>query len=146
MMQLWVFSAFWYTTVMKYLGIDYGTKRVGIATSDDEGSMAFPLCVIENKKNLIEEIVGLCRDERIEKIIVGESNNLYNGHNPIMKEITPFAELLREFTHLPVDFMTEVLTSREAMHIQGDNMMNDASAAAIILQSYLDRNAHAQLS
>lgn len=124
---------------MKYLGIDYGTKRVGIATSDDGGQMAFPLRVLLNSRSLIAHIAKICRDEHIDTIVMGESLNFQNKHNVIMGEITPFAEELKRETGLPLVFMNEVLSSREAMHLQGDNSENDASAAAIVLQSYLDK-------
>ena len=123
---------------MKYLGIDYGTKRVGIATSDDEGVMAFPLRVLLNSRSLPAHIAKICRDEKIGTIVVGESLNFQNKHNPIMKEVTPFAEELRRQSGLPVVFMNEVLSSQEAMRIQGDNSENDSSAATLVLQSYLD--------
>ena len=126
-------------SVMKYLGIDYGTKRVGIATSDDGGRMAFPLRVMLNSRSLVAHIVKICKDEHIEMIVVGESIDFNNRHNQIMKEIIPFADSLKVATGLPVEFMNEVLSSREAAHIQGDNKANDASAAAIILQSYLNK-------
>jgi putative Holliday junction resolvase len=124
---------------MKYLGIDYGTKRVGIATSDDEGRMAFPFRVIPNIRTLVEDVAAICTAERIDAIVMGESHNFQNQPNPLMKEILPFAEALNERTSLPVVFMPEVLSSREAMHLQGDNAQNDSSAAAIVLQSYLDK-------
>jgi putative Holliday junction resolvase len=129
---------------MKYLAVDYGTKRIGIATSDDGGEMAFPLSVIANTgtEKTLATIVELIKKERIEAIVFGESHNLNQVPNQIMQEITPFAEMVRTLTGLPVYFMTEVYTSREATHIQGDNAQNDASAAAIILQSYLDRSRH----
>lgn len=124
---------------MKYLGIDYGTKRVGLATAPDGGTMAFPLRVIPATKNLIDDVVALCMTEKIDTIVIGESMNFQNQHNAIMKKITPFAEELKTRTGIPVVFMNEALSSREAMHLQGDNSENDASAAAIVLQSYLDR-------
>jgi putative Holliday junction resolvase len=124
---------------MKYLGIDYGTKRVGIATSDDEGRMAFPFRVISNTRTLVEDVAMICTRERIDTIIMGESHNFQNQPNPLMKEILPFAEALKEHTMLPVVFMSEVLSSQEAMRLQGDNAQNDSSAAAIVLQSYLDK-------
>ena len=124
---------------MKYLGIDYGTKRVGIATSDDGGLMAFPLRVLFNSRSLPAHIAKICRDEKVGTIVMGESLNFENKHNAIMKEIEIFADGLKSITGLPVVFMNEVLSSREAMHLQGDNDQNDASAAAIILQSYLDK-------
>lgn len=101
--------------------------------------MAFPFRVIENSSNLIQEVSVICRDERIEAIVVGESLNFQNQPNSIMEKIRPFALALEKETGLPLHFMNEILSSREAMHIQGDNKHNDASAAAIILQSYLNK-------
>ncbi len=124
---------------MKYLSIDYGTKRVGIATSDDSGVMAFPLRVLLNSRSLAAHIAKICRDERIDVIVMGESLNFQNKHNSIMSEIIPFAEKLKNESGLPVVYMNEVLSSQEAMHLQGDNKENDSSAAAIILQCYLDK-------
>ena len=124
---------------MKYLGIDYGTKRIGLASSDLEGRMAFPLRVIARTRNAVLDIARICLEEGIEEIVLGESRNFANEYNPIMKEIIPFREALMQATGLHVIFVPEVLSSREAMHIQGDNSENDASAAAIVLQSHLDR-------
>lgn len=124
---------------MKYLGIDYGTKRVGLATSDDGGTMAFPLRVLLNSRSLVAHIAKICRDEHIDTIVMGDSLNFQNKPNKIMDEIRPFAEELKRATLLPLVFMNEVLSSQEAMHLQGDNVKNDASAAAIVLQSYLDK-------
>ncbi len=124
---------------MKYLAIDYGTKRVGLATSDDGGTMAFPLRVLLNSRSLAAHIAKICRDEHIDTIVMGESLNFQNKHNTIMGAITSFAATLKEETGLPFVFMNEVLSSQEAMRIQGDNAENDASAATIVLQSYLDK-------
>jgi putative Holliday junction resolvase len=124
---------------MKYLGIDYGTKRVGIATSDDEGRMAFPFRVLPNSKTLTTEIGDICRSEHIGTVVIGESHDFENKPNPIMREITHFVTAIKEETGLPVEFMTEVLSSREASRITGENSGNDSSAAAIVLQSYIDR-------
>ena len=124
---------------MKYLAIDYGTKRVGIATSDDEGTMAFPLRVIPNSKKLIEDIMAICRLERVDVIVVGESHNFQNKPNLIMRDILSFTEELKKKISLPIEFVTEVFSSREAARVTGTNRTNDASAAAIVLQSYLDR-------
>ena len=124
---------------MRYLGIDYGTKRVGLATAEDAGNMAFPLGVIAHTKTLIKDVVLLCEKERIERIVIGESRDNSGKPNPVMEAITEFARQLAPATGLPIDFHPELFTSREAMHLQGDNDQNDASAAAIMLQSYLDR-------
>lgn len=124
---------------MRYLGIDYGTKRIGLALSDIEGRMAFPHGVLSNDPDAIFKISELCTRESVQTIVIGESRDYQNRENPIMQKIHPFREVLREATDVPVEFFPEVLSSMEAMRIQGDNAHNDASAAAIVLQSYLDR-------
>ncbi len=124
---------------MKYLGIDFGTKRVGIASSDDNGRMAFPLRVVPNSEELVQSIASICSKEHIEEIVIGDSINFQNQPNPIMELVYPFAKQLEAVTGLPVRFMNEVLSSQEANHLQGENAHNDASAAAIILQSYLNK-------
>ena len=124
-------------SAVKYLGIDFGTKRVGLATGE-VGGLAFPLRVIPNTTNLATDIATICTAEKINTIVIGNSLNNKNEPNPLMKKITPFAEKLKEATGLPVVFMNEMFSSREAKHLQGDNGMNDASAACIVLQSYLD--------
>lgn len=124
---------------MKYIGIDYGTKRVGVAVSDDEGVLAFPRVVLPNDAELVNKLAEMIAGEHIEEIVIGESFNYKNVPNPLHAKALSFSERLRNKTNLFPRFHIEALTSREAMHIQGDNAMNDASAAAIMLQSYLDR-------
>lgn len=124
---------------MKYLGIDYGTKRVGLATAPEGGTMAFPLRVIQNTSALVNDIAEICAKVGIGTIVIGNSLNNQNEPNALMKKISPFADELKSKTGLPVEFMNEMYSSREATHLQGDNAMNDASAAAIVLQSYLDK-------
>ncbi|MCR4306660.1 MAG: Holliday junction resolvase RuvX [Candidatus Yonathbacteria bacterium] len=126
----------------KFLGIDYGTKRVGIALSDDGGSMAFPRTVLPNNKHLLREIEALCAAEGVAEIVIGESLNYAQKPNPLMEHITPFKKELEDTTNLPVHFEREFMTSAEAKHVQGDVGSLDASAAALILQSYLDKQHH----
>lgn len=124
---------------MKYLGIDFGSKRIGVALSDIEGRMAFPHSVVQNGSDIVARIKVLCEKEKVDTVIIGESLDRNNKENPIMKKIIPFKTALEGELRLPVLFHTEVLTSQEAKLIQGENAMHDASAAAIILQSYIDR-------
>jgi len=125
---------------MKYLGIDFGSKRVGVATSDEEGKMAFPYSVILNGEKLFTEIDKIIKKEKIDKIVIGESKNFAGEPNAIMKEIEKFKKELQDKTELKVIFEPEFMTSSQAEIIQGKNEMHDASAAAIILQSFLDKN------
>jgi len=124
---------------MKYLGIDYGTKRVGIALSDMEGLLAYPHSVIAAEKDLHKVVLGIASREQVGTIVIGESHNFSGEPNPIMKKIIIFRDALTQETPLPVVFEPEVLTSQEAKRIQGENDLHDASAAAVMLQSYLDR-------
>ena len=123
---------------MKYLGIDYGAKRVGLAISDEVHGFAFPLSVLENGEDLIDQISKICKDNNIGEIVVGESKDFEQKQNEIMKEITPFVEALKNATELPIHMHPEFMTSMEADRLQGNNKMHDASAASLILKSYLD--------
>ena len=127
-----------YTIFMRYLGIDYGLKRVGIAVSDETGQFAFPLAVLENSENLISEIAEICKKNNIGKMVVGESLDFSQKENNIMKEIKLFIKILDGKTGLKIHLHPEFMTSKEAERLQGKNDMHDASAAALILKSYLD--------
>ncbi len=125
---------------MRYLGIDFGSKRVGLAISDEENKIAFPNAVLPNNKNLIESLLKIIKEENVGMIVMGESNNFAGEPNKIMKEIEIFKTLLEQETKLKVIFEPEFWTSVQAKSIHGENSMHDASAASIILQSYLDRD------
>jgi putative Holliday junction resolvase len=103
---------------MKHIGIDYGTKRIGVATSDDGGSMAFPHSVVPAGKTAIAAIAAIIAKERVGAIVVGESHDLSGRPNPIMEEVRRFATELEAATGITPEYMTEVYTSKEAMHIQ----------------------------
>ncbi len=124
---------------MRYLGIDYGTKRVGIAVSDDGGTMAFPYGIIENDKGLVGEIKAVCTQEHIEHIIIGESLNYQNERNIVMEKIDEFIAELREVVAIPIILEREFLSTQQARFFQTDSKHVDDSAAAIILQSYLEK-------
>jgi len=124
---------------MRLIGIDYGKKRVGIAMSDDKGMMAFPKAVLPNDKFLFGEIKNLVHGHKIGKIILGESRDYKMNENPIMSRIKAFKDELERDLGIPVIYEPELLTSHQAAHFQGKTDMIDASAASIILQSYIDR-------
>ncbi|HYF12870.1 MAG TPA: Holliday junction resolvase RuvX [Candidatus Paceibacterota bacterium] len=124
---------------MKYIGIDYGTKRIGVAVSDDTGTVAFPLASIEADREALSKIVALMEEQKAEIIILGESRNFKGEPNDVMEDIEQFKKDIEELTKLPVtyqaEFMTTALATREG-ETKADKL--DASAAALILQSYLD--------
>ncbi len=121
------------------MGIDYGTKRVGVALSDETNGFALPHKVLENTKSLFDEINTIVCDTEVTHIIVGESKDFKGEDNKVMEKIRAFKEELENKFTLPVIFEPEFLTSHAAERFQGKNDMHDASAAALILQSYLDR-------
>lgn len=123
---------------MRLLGIDYGSKRIGIAVSDETAKLALPLIVLENKKNILKEIEALAKKNNIKTVVIGESKN-YNGEpNKILAESLVLKEDL-ERSGFVVEMEPEFMTSVNAERFQGKNEMLDASAAALILQSFIDR-------
>lgn len=136
---------------MKHLGVDYGSKRVGIALSDDGGMMAFPSIVVPNNMSLVAVIAGLCKAENVAAIVLGESHDLSGAPNKIMGSIEEFKRNLEAELDLPVYFQAEFMTTIEARGREGKESNNarkvakeksgpaDASAAALILQRYLDK-------
>lgn len=126
---------------MRLLGIDYGEKRVGIALTDDKSLLAFPHSVVPNTKNLLRDVAEIARRSNIETIVIGESKNNQGKDNRIMDEIRPFAVEIAKLGYNVV-FEPEFLTSHQASHFLGKTAKTDASAASIILQSYIDRIRH----
>ena len=136
---------------MRYLGIDYGSKRVGIALSDEMGLMAFPHSILPNNLSLIEEVSNICHKENITAIVLGESHDLSGARNKIMGSIEELKLNLEAETELPVYFQKEFLTTVEARGRSGKEINNakkvgkgkqasvDASAAALILARYLEK-------
>ncbi|MFA6251298.1 MAG: Holliday junction resolvase RuvX [Candidatus Paceibacterota bacterium] len=136
---------------MRYLGIDYGTKRVGLALSDEDGKMAFPYKIIKNDLELVDTIHNICGQEEISAIVLGESTDLSGNPNKIMGSIEEFKRNLEGELDLPIYFEKEFMTTIEARGRAGKEVNNakkvakgkqaaaDASAAALILGRYLDR-------
>lgn len=124
---------------MRYLGIDYGTKRIGVAVSDEGGTLAFPYAILENSKSSIGEIKTICAHEAVETIVIGESMDYKGQPNIVKKEIDKFIVELRKITDVPIIEEREFLSTQQARFYQMKKKRVDDSAAAIILQSYLDR-------
>jgi putative Holliday junction resolvase len=136
---------------MKYLGIDYGTKRIGLALSDESATLAFPHSVLPNAMGVTAAIEDLIRSEKIEGIVMGESVNTDGSENPVQVQAKNFASALERRFEVPVYFEKEFFTSVEAHGRQGKESLHarkqkfekpdelDARAAALILQRYLDK-------
>jgi len=124
---------------MRYLGIDYGTKNVGLALSDENGKFAFAYGVLVNSKNLVNDIRSIADKEKVEGIVVGESKNYGGQDNDVMVEARVFVSSLQEICGCPIFYEPEFYTTREAERLIGKDADLDARAAAIILKSYLDK-------
>ena len=136
---------------MRYLGIDYGSKKIGLALSDEAGTMGFPHIIVPNTPHLVDELCALITKEHIGAIVIGESRNLTGGENPIAKDARILGDKLAQHADVPVFFESEIFTSVEARRAPAKEEKTrapkarvdvDASAAALILTSYLSHTKH----
>lgn len=124
---------------MKYLAIDYGSKRVGTAVSDAGGSIAFPRTVLPNDEQLFSALKRLIEDEKVETVVVGDTRSHSGGENPVTVAAETFVKKLETEIQLPIERVWEIWSSIEASrYAEKGNEHNDAAAAAIILQRFLD--------
>jgi len=136
---------------MRYLGIDYGSKKIGLALSDEAGTMGFPYTIVSLTPRLLDELCALIAKENVGAVVMGESRTLSGGENPIAKDARALGTLINERAGIPVFFESEVFTSAEARRAPEKEIKSrapkrhaavDASAAALILTSYLSRSDH----
>lgn len=141
---------------MKILGIDYGTKRIGVAISDEKGVLAFPREIVLNDLNSFKKLGEIIKTENISEIVIGESVDFSGKLNALSARIEIFILDLKDKFKLPIHKQKEFLTSVEARKMgntkksltqsQAHSKIKqiksgriDASAAALILQRYLDK-------
>jgi putative holliday junction resolvase len=125
-------------SMAKFIGIDYGEKNIGIALSDDNGRLAFPHTVLQNDEKLLESLRKLCKENEVNSVVMGESRNLKGEANPILGDSLSFKTKIEQELNKKVHLIPEFLTTQQASRIQGQSEKTHASAAAIILQSFLD--------
>jgi putative holliday junction resolvase len=122
---------------IKYLGIDFGEKRIGLAVADSETRLATPFGVA----GAMEEIKKIIISENIGKIIVGSPVVLGKELGPMSGKVDDFISELEKITDIPIESADERLTSRGADSLSGskkEKAPRDAIAAMLILQGYLD--------
>ncbi|OHA02964.1 MAG: hypothetical protein A3J58_01965 [Candidatus Sungbacteria bacterium RIFCSPHIGHO2_02_FULL_52_23] len=126
---------------MRYLGIDYGLRRIGVAVSDKEGRIAFPHSTIrrEGDEDALQEIAALAKRENAEALVMGVPLAFSGDETEVSVAARAFGARLKGVADMPIFFENEVLTTRMARASGADTEHKDQSAAAIILQSYLDR-------
>ena len=131
----------------RWLSLDVGEKRVGVALCDETHTLARPLLTLKraSKKEDFAKLAALCHEQQIEKIIVGLPKTLRNEEGPQARRVRRYAAELQAALSLPIDFWDERFSSVDAeerlaassrkVRAKGDI---DSAAAAIILQEYLN--------
>ncbi|MGZ3577387.1 MAG: Holliday junction resolvase RuvX [Syntrophales bacterium] len=133
---------------MRILGLDYGSKRIGVAVCDELGMTAQGLATItrKNRRQDLEEIAGFIRTYSVEKIVIGYPIRLDGTEGIQCEKVSKFASLLKSTFSLPVIKWDEALSTKEAEEIliqanvaktKRKNIV-DKLAASLILQGYLD--------
>jgi putative Holliday junction resolvase len=133
---------------MRVLAIDHGTKRMGIALSDETGMIASPLGFIpaEPFADFLKRLKELIHEKQVAQILVGLPRNMDGSYGPAALKVQEFIAVLKETIAVPIKSWDERLTSAQAnrMLIQGNVRRDkrkervDSAAAAILLQSFLD--------
>ncbi|MBL8030992.1 MAG: Holliday junction resolvase RuvX [Candidatus Doudnabacteria bacterium] len=123
---------------MRILGIDYGTKRVGLAISDELGLLARELDIV-SPVDFFRRLPGLIKEYEIESIVLGVPLNMSGQDTDKTKEVRAFQQSVEEASGVPVHGVDERLSSQMAQRISGSATNLDSLAAQIILQNYLNQ-------
>lgn len=135
---------------MRYLGLDLGTKTLGLALSDELGMIATSYKILHHEEDygsLIPQVIHEVEEKNVKELVLGLPKNMNNSVGERGEICLKFKEMLEKSTGLPVHLQDERLTTRQAesLLISNDTSRKkrkkviDSLAATIILQSYLDR-------
>jgi putative Holliday junction resolvase len=131
---------------MRYLAIDHGKKRTGLAICDRNETICSPLTVISAQHNVLKKIVEAIADEGVEAVVLGLPLNMDGSEGPQAKTVRVFAEELALQIDIPIHFQDERLTSFAAEEMLAPAELGrkkqkkhlDAVAAAQILETFLE--------
>ena len=133
---------------MRILALDHGSVRIGVAVSDELKMFASPLEFIpaEPFGAVIERLQRLIREKEVELIVIGMPRNMDGSYGPAAVAVREFVDWLRNLVTVPLLTWDERLSTRQAQRMlrdaghkaKGQKGKVDASAAAVLLQSYLD--------
>ena len=131
----------------RFLAIDYGSKRIGIAVTDPLKMFVNPLLTIENKNEeyVFQELLNIIKEQDIERIVVGLPLNSQNEDTEKTKEVRAFYDKLEKMTKLPVVFFNESYSTCDANDFLKSKKLGwkeskkivDQIAAAVILTGYV---------
>ena len=132
---------------MRYLAIDYGTKRTGLAICDFAETISSPLAVVNGQKELLKKIADVVETENVEAVVLGLPLNMTDSESSQTKIVLKFAERLKAHLHIPIHLQDERLSSfgaeeklSSAKFTRGKRKKRlDAVAAAEILEAFLEK-------
>ena len=133
---------------MRILALDHGTKRIGVAVSDETKTIALPLEYIpaEPFAPFLERLKKILTEKEIDLILIGHPRNMDGSYGPAAQKVETFVGVLKTAVTAPIKLWDERLTSSQANKILIQSGVRrdqrkekvDKMAAAILLQSYLD--------
>ncbi len=134
----------------RFLGIDYGTVRIGLALSDPTGTLASPLTFLENQSSqqVTTALSELIQTHQIAGLVIGLPRNMDGTYGPSAQKVRDFIGQIQKSISLPITPIDERLTTAQASKQLSGIGLNqkqlrkkvDSSSACLILQQYLDRN------
>jgi len=129
---------------VRYLGVDIGRSRTGLALSDALGVTCRPFDIVaeRDEERVIERIAQVAREEEVGEIVVGLPRPLSGGSNRQMEGVISLVERLRQLSPVPVATWDERFTSKLAEEGRPGMKYHDAVAACYMLQSYLDSRSN----
>jgi putative Holliday junction resolvase len=134
----------------KFLGVDFGDARTGLALSESTGLLAVGAGCIRcgNLRKTAEQVAAFAKEQAVARIIIGKPLNMNGTEGPRCERVRAFAGIVAEESGLPVELFDERLTTVSAHRFLSDTGVNskkrknsvDELSATLILQDYLDRN------
>ncbi len=122
----------------KYLGVDWGGARIGLAIGDSTTKLAVPFRVVGS----LDDILPIIKDEAIDVVVVGQPLSMQDVKSKMSDGFLNFLNLLKNKVDIPIKEIDERLSSKQADKLFGDKKTKaprDAVAAMLILQTYLDQ-------
>ncbi len=134
--------------ITRSLGLDIGDKRIGVALSDPGGILASPFTIInrQDERLDIEAIIDIVNQQQVGQVVIGLPRSMDGSIGKQAEKVKAFVQKLREHIEVPVEFRDERLTTVSAKRLRQavnrkktrEKVRDDAIAAALILQGYLD--------
>jgi putative holliday junction resolvase len=129
--------------IKNFLAIDYGKSKVGLALADNETKIAFPYKTLDNDKNFFQELAEIITKRNISLVIIGLPS--YINKEKVEYESEKVGKIIKDKIGVEVEYQNEMFTTQMAQKnliekgVKGIKKYDDAEAARIILQSWLDK-------